>query len=165
MVYVEKFRVKGKTYFKIVHTIRLGNRIIHKRKYIGKTLPSKQRLKQLKSEFLRQLHSQRYKYLSSKDFEEIENKKSEYKKEIKILSALEKEKQLKEFIIRFTYDSSKLAGVAVTLRQTSLILKDGIIPKDIKNLRTIKELENHEKGILAITKYKGKLDIKFIKKF
>jgi len=164
MVYVEKFRVKGKTYFKIVHTIRLGNRIIHKRKYIGKTLPSKQRLKQLKSEFLRQLHSQRYKYLSSKDFEEIENKKSEYKKEIKILSALEKEKQLKEFIIRFTYDSSKLAGVAVTLRQTSLILKDGIIPKDIKNLRTIKELENHEKGILAITKYKGKLDIKFIKK-
>ena len=126
MVYVEKFRVKGKTYFKIVHTIRLGNRIIHKRKYIGKTLPSKQRLKQLKSEFLRQLHSQRYKYLSSKDFEEIENKKSEYKKEIKILSALEKEKQLKEFIIRFTYDSSKLAGVAVTLRQTSLILKDGM---------------------------------------
>ena len=43
-------------------------------------------------------------------------------------------------------------------------MKEGIIPKDIKNLRTVKELENHEKGILAITKYKGTLNIKFIKK-
>ena len=38
------------------------------------------------------------------------------------------------------------------------------MPKDFKNLKTAKELENHEKGIIAITKYKGKLDIKFLKK-
>ena len=164
MVYVEKFKVKGKTYFKLVHAIRKNNKIIHKRKYIGKILPSKERLVQLKAEFLRQLHSNKYKYLSSKDIENIENKKSNYKKELKSLSHLEKEKQLKEFIIRYTYDSSKLAGVPVTLRQTSLILKEGIIPKDIKSLKTVRELENHEKGILAITKYKGKLDIQFIKK-
>lgn len=164
MVYVERYKVKGKAYFKLVHTIRKGKRIVHKRMYIGKKLPSKKRLIQLKTEFLRELNSQKYKYLSSKDIEEIEKRKTDYKIEIKKLSLLEKEKRLKEFIIRFTYDSSKLAGVAVTLRQTSLILKDGIIPKDIKSLRTVKELENHEKGILAITKYKGRLDIKFIKK-
>ena len=164
MVYIEKFKVKGKAYYKLVHTIRKGEKITHKIKYIGKTLPSKGRLAQLKTEFLRELNKQKYKYLSPKEVEDIENKKSSYKKELKSLSSLEKEKRLKEFIIRFTYDSSKLAGVAVTLRQTSLILKEGIIPKDIKSLRTVKELENHEKGILAITKYKGKLDIKFIKK-
>ena len=164
MVYVEKFKVKGKTYFKLVHTIRKGKRVIHKRAYIGKKLPSNERLEYLKKEFLRQMHGNKYKYLSSKDVEEIENKKSSYKKENKRLSPIEKEKQLKEFIIRFTYDSSKLAGVNITLRQTSLILKEGIMPKDIKNLRTVKELENHEKGILMITKYKGKLDMKFIKK-
>jgi len=164
MVYVEKFKVKGRTYFKLVHTVRKGKKITHIIKYIGKILPSKARLEQLKVEFLKQLHSQKYKYLSSKDVEDIENRKIEYRKELKSLSSLEKEKQLKEFSIRFTYDSSKLAGVAVTLRQTYLILKEGIIPKGIKNLRTVRELENHEKGILAITKHKGKLDIKFIKK-
>lgn len=164
MAYVEKFKVKGREYYKLVHTIRKGNKITHKVKYIGKALPSKQRLVQLKSEFLRGLNTQRYKYLSSKDVEDIENKKSNYKKKLRSLSRLEKEKQLKEFIIRFTYDSSKLAGVKVTLRQTSLILKEGIIPKGIKNLRTVKELENHEKGILAITKYKGRLDMNFIRK-
>ncbi len=164
MVYLEKFKVKGKTYFKLVHTIRKGKSLTHKIKYIGKELPPKERLNQLKIEFLRQLHRQKYKYLSSKDVEDIENKKIGYRKELKSLSYMEKEKQLKEFIIRFTYDSSKLAGVPVTLRQTYLILKDGIMPKDIKNLRTVKELENHEKGIIAITKYKGKLDLIFIKK-
>ena len=50
----------------------------------------------------------------------------------------------------------------VTLRQTSLILREGVIPKGFRNLRTAKELENHKKGILAITHYKGKLNIKFI---
>ena len=164
MVNVEKIKVKGKTYYKLAHAVRKGDKITHKSKYIGKSLPSKQRLEYLKREFLKQIHGNKYKYLSSKDVEAIEKAKSDYKNKLKKLSSIEKEKQLKEFIIRFTYDSSKLAGVPVTLRQTSLILKEGVIPKDIKNLRTVKELENHEKGILAITKYKGRLDINFIRK-
>ena len=162
MVYAEKIKVKGKTYFKLVHTIRKGNKVLHKSRYLGKQLPSKARLEQLKAEFLRNLHTG--KYFSEDEIREIEKVKSDYSREIKSLSALEKENRLKEFIIRFTYDSSKLSGVAVTLRQTSLILKEGIIPKDIKNLRTVKELENHEKGIIAITKYKGTLNLNFIKK-
>ena len=164
MVYIEKFKVKGKFYFKLVHTIRKHNKITHKTKYIGKTLPPKRRLEQLKKEFLKELAGQKYKYLSLEDVEKIKHKKKKYQNEIKKLSKLEKEKHLKEFIIRFTYDSSKLAGVNVTLRQTSLILKDGVMPKNIKNLRTVKELENHEKCILAVTTYKGRLDTEFIKK-
>mgnify|MGYP001604736670 CR=1 FL=1 len=164
MVYVEKYKVKGNTYFKLVQTVRKGKRILHRRKYIGKTLPSKERLKRLKAEFLRELNKQRYKHLSSKDVEDIEKAKTDYKSKIKRLSDAEKEKQLKEFMIRFTYDSSKLAGVNITLRQTYLILKEGIIPKGIKSLKTVKEIENHEKGIAAITKYKGSLSINFIKK-
>ena len=164
MVYIEKVRIKGKVYYKLVHTIRKGKKITHKTKYIGKSLPPKARLKQLEEEFLKEIAGQKYRYLSLEDVEKIENRKVECKREIKKLSPLENEKNLKEFMIRFTYDSSKLAGVPITLRQTSLILKEGIIPKNIKNLKDVKELENHEKGFLIITKYKGKLDIKFIKK-
>lgn len=164
MVFKRKVKSKGKEYWILVHSIRKGNKITQKSKYLGKVLPSKQRLEQLKKEFLKELLGQKYKYLSKEDIEKIEKQKVEYRKEIKSLSKLEKEKHLKEFIIRFTYDSSKLSGVPITLRQTSLILKDGIMPKDIKSLRTAKELENHEKGVLVITKYKGSLDLKFIKK-
>lgn len=164
MVFVRQIKSKKQKYWILVYPVRKGKRIIQKSKYIGKTLPPKIRLEQLKKEFLRELTIGRYKFFSAEDIQKIEGRKSGYNKEIKELSNLEREEKLKEFIIRYTYDSSKLSGLDITLRQTSLILKEGIIPKDFKNLRTAKELENHEKGIMAITKYKGKLNLKFMKK-
>src|SRR3989338_8852020 len=107
MVYIEKVKLKGNTYYKLVHAVRKGKKITHKTKYIGKILPPKSRLDQLKTEFLREIKGQRYKYLSSQDVENIEKKKTEYKQEIGKLSHLEREKYLKEFMIRFTYDSNK----------------------------------------------------------
>ena len=115
-------------------------------------------------EFLIELRKGKFRFFSNEDVEKIESKKKKYRQELKRLSFLEKKRKLKEFIIRYTYNSSKLSGIAVTLRQTSLILMEGIIPKGFKSLRTVKELENHEKGIIASTKYKVKFDIKFIKK-
>ncbi len=164
MVFVRQVKSKKKEYWVLIHSIRKGKKIIQKSRYIGKTLPKKARLEQLKKEFLRELSVGRYKFLSVEDIKKIEKKKSEYKKKVERLSPLEKEGRLKEFSIRYTYDSSKLSGLDVTLRQTFLILKKGVMPKGFKSLRTVKELENHEKGIIAITKYKGKLDLKFIKK-
>jgi Fic family protein len=164
MVFTRKITSKRKEYWILVHSIRKGKKTIQKTKYIGKKLPPKTRLEHLKKEFLIELTKQKYKHLSLEDLKKIETKKQEYKKEIKKLSNLEKEKKLKEFIIRFTYDSTKLSGLKITLRQTSLILREGIIPKNFKNLKTAKELENHEMGVLAITKYKGPLNTKFIKK-
>lgn len=164
MVYVEKFAVGENSYYKLVHTLRKGQKITHRTKYLGKNLPGKEELTRLEEEFLNELKEERYEYLSAEDVESIERKKERYNEEIGKLSPLEEEERLKEFIIRFTYDSSKLSGVRVTLRQTSLILREGIMPKGFKNLRTVRELENHEKGILVITKYRGMLDEHFIKK-
>ncbi len=164
MVYVEKINVKGKIYFKLVHTLRKNGKITHKSKYIGKELPSKEKLEKLKKEFLKEINDQKYKYFKSDDVEKIENKKTKYVSEVNNFSPTEKEKHFEEFAIRFTYDSSKLSGVDITLRQTSLILKESLVPEKIKDLKTIKEIENHEKGILAITQYKGTLNSNFIKK-
>ncbi|HDZ61095.1 MAG TPA: hypothetical protein ENH46_05295 [Candidatus Pacearchaeota archaeon] len=164
MASLKKIKVKGNEYWVLAHSVRKGSKIIQKKKYIGKVLPPKARLEQLKKEFLKELTIGRYKFISNKDVEEIEKKKAVHNEELKKMSSSEKKEKLQEFIIRFTYDSSKLAGVDVTLRQTSLILKEGIMPKGFKSLKIAKELENHKEGIIAITKYKGKLDIKFLKK-
>ena len=164
MVFEKKIKVKNKEYWILVHSVRKGKKIIQKNKYIGKNLPPKKRLEQLKKEFLKELSGEKYKFLSKTDIEKIEEKKKKYKQELKKESELEKGKRLSEFMIRYTYDSNKLAGLDITLRQTFLILKEGIIPKNFRNLKIAKELENHEKGFMAITKYKGKFDIKFTKK-
>lgn len=164
MVFKKRIKVGNKEYWVLVHSIRKGKRVTQKKKYIGKTLPPKARLQQLKKEFLRELSGERYRFLSGDDVERIEEMKKKHAQELSKLSLMERKKALEEFMIRYTYDSSKLSGVDVTLRQTFLILKEGIIPRNFKNLRIVKELENHEKGFIAITKYRGKFDMGFIKR-
>ena len=164
MVYVEKFKLKGKDYYRFVHNLRSGDKIIHKTKYLGKEIPSKEKLEKLEKEFLKEIIRKGTKYFSQEELENIENKKESYVKELKKLSSIEKKKKVEEFMIRYTYDSSKLSGVEITLRQTFLILKEGIIPQEFKNLRIAKEIENHEQGFMMITKYKGTFDLNFIKR-
>ena len=164
MVFKKRIKINGREYWILIHSVRNGKKVVQKKKYIGKTLPSNQKLDRMKKEFLREISGNRYKYFSADDVEQIEKKKTIQSFELKRLSQAEREEKLAEFIIRYTYDSSKLSGVDVTLRQTFLILKEGLIPKGFKSMRIVKELENHEKGFMAVTKYKGKLDIKFIKK-
>jgi Fic family protein len=164
MVSVDKKVVNGGVYYRLVHSYREGGKVRHRTKYIGKKLPSKEKLQKLKKEFLAELSAHRFQYISKSDFEKIESKKNKHRSDQKKLTLAERKKQLEEFYIRFTYDSSKLSGVDVTLRQTALVLKDGLIPKDITNLKTVKELENHRKGIAVITKYRGRLDKKFLRK-
>lgn len=164
MAYIEKFRSKGNDYYRLVHNIRINGKVTHKTKYLGKDIPSKEKLKKIEKEFLREITKKGTKYFSQTELEQIELKKEKYAKELKKLSNIERKKKLDEFMIRYTYDSSKLSGVDITLRQTFLILKEGIIPKEFKNLRIAKEIENHEQGFMMITEYKGVFDLKFIKK-
>ncbi len=164
MATLRKIKVSGKEYWVLIHSIRDGGRIKQKKKYIGKTIPPKRELEKIRKEFLEEIKQKGTKYFSCEELEKIEDKKLKYIREIGKLSEGEREKNLEEFMIRYTYDSSKLSGVDVTLRQTFLILHEGIIPKEFKNLRTAKEIENHEEGFMMITKYRGVFDLNFIKK-
>ena len=163
MVHVEKFKSKGRDYYRLVHNVRVGEKITHKTKYLGNKIPSKDELSKIKKMFLVEIGKKHTKYFSQNELKSVEEKKELQSKELERLTNLEREKRLEEFMIRYTYDSSKLSGVDVTLRQTFLILKEGIIPKEFKNLKIAKELENHEKGFLMITKYRGVFDLRFIK--
>jgi len=164
MVTLKKIKVAGQEYWILIHSVREGKKVKQKKKYIGKTLPQKKELEKLKKDFLKEIKKKGTKYYSEENLEKIEKKKQNQNKELRNLTKTEREKKLNEFLIRYTYDSSKLSGLDITLRQTFLILEEGIIPKEFKNLRIAKELENHEKGFLMITKYKGVFNLEFIKK-
>lgn len=164
MVTVEKHLVGGKEYYRLAHSVREGGKVTHKIRYIGSVLPPDGELARLKDEFLREINAQKCRYFSFEDLEKIEKRREEYRQEAECLSLQERKERLDEFIIRFTYDSSKLSGVDVTLRQTSLILKDGIVPKGIKRVETVALLENHRKGIMAITEYRGVLNLPFMRR-
>lgn len=164
MTHVEKFKLKGKEYFRLVHNTKVNGKVVHKTKYLGGELPSKDKLKLIEEEFMKEINKKGTKYFSQEELDNIEAKKRSYTRELKRLSPIEKKNKLEEFMIRYTYDSSKLSGADITLRQTFLILKEGIIPNEFKNLRIAKEIENHEKGFMMITKYKDAFNLRFLKK-
>ena len=64
MVFERKVMSKGNEYWVLIHPIRKGKKIIQKSRYIGKILPPRERLEQLKKEFLIELTESRFKYLS-----------------------------------------------------------------------------------------------------
>ena len=80
MVFIRKI----KDYYMLVHSVRKGNKVTKRTKYLGKSLPSKEKLEQLKDSFLKELSEQRYKYLSSDDIEKIDSKKNKYKQNLEL---------------------------------------------------------------------------------
>ena len=130
-------RKKGKnTYYYLQHSIRKGNKVITKEKYIGKEIPKN--IKEIEENLEREYKKELYK--------KLEKIKKSFQKEWKRYpeSILEKEKQ--EIAIAFTYNTNAIEGSTITLEETREIIKEGIAPN--KPLRDIKETEAHCKVFL-----------------
>jgi PAS domain S-box-containing protein len=61
MVHVEKIKVKGNVYYKLVHSIRKGGKVKSKSKYLGKVLPPPKTLEKLKKKFYQEVLQHRLK--------------------------------------------------------------------------------------------------------
>ena len=94
MVTTKKIKVKGNDHWMLIHSVRVGKKIVQKKKYIGKTLPSKARLEYMKKEFLANLNGRKYSFLSGEDVKKIEEKKEEYENELTKMSSVEKKNKL-----------------------------------------------------------------------
>ncbi|MDP3105174.1 MAG: Fic family protein [Candidatus Methanoperedens sp.] len=133
MVAIRKKIVGKYAYYYLEHSFREGGKVEKREKYIGKTVP--ENIEELKQEFFSQIY--RYKWLDL--FDKIKDQYSAQEKKIP-LSA--KEKETENFMIRFTYDTNRIEGSKLTLRDTSLLLEKGITP-DSKPLHDVKETEAH----------------------
>ncbi len=101
--------------------------------------------------------------LTKEDVKKINNVKERYNKKFKKLSKSIREKFVKSFLIKFTYNTNRIEGSTLTLKETSLILKDKIAPKGAST-KEVKEAENHEKAFDFMYDYNGDIDLKFILK-
>jgi len=60
------------------------------------------------------------------------------------------EKNLLDFSIKFTYNSNKIEGNTLNLRESYLLLKDEISPR--RAIKDIKEIQDHQKLFLELVK-------------
>lgn len=152
MVSIKKKLIGKQTYYYLEHTFRHKGKIRKKEKYLGKKIP--ENVEEVKKDFLLEIYKERWYPL----FDRI---KRNYYKELSSMPKTAKEKEIKNFSITFTYDTNRIEGSKLTLRETADLLEKGVTPK-AKPLDDIKEAEAHEKVFYDILDYKRDLSLQII---
>ena len=178
VVYTEIQKKGKKEYYYLVHTIRLDRGYKKIRVFLGSDL-RKEKLQELIDkkkpliDFKIKLYQDTKKesfelkidfskdILSKKQIESINNLKKSYQQKIKLSDKDILKKVRESFLIKFTYNTNSAEGNTISLKETELILKKGIVPKS-HSLREVHEIENTIKAYEFIENYSGELDNKFI---
>ena len=136
MVYLERIERKGKTYFYITKNFRVSSKKWKKiRIYVGNKPPSKKQTTQAIAEIEADAVKKgiikpvsQHKYLNDIETEKLQDLKKVYDKWYGKLNTDQIKKYEEEFIVRFTYNTNAIEGNRLSLRETSMILTENIIP-------------------------------------
>jgi Fic family protein len=146
-------KIKDKqTYYYLAHSIRHNSKVIKKEKYLGKTIPNN--IEEIKKKFIYEIYKERWYPLLNKI-------KNNYIKELSKTPSLIRKKELDSFLIKFTYDSQKIEGSKLTLRETFNLLEKGITPPN-KPIEDVKEAEAHKKVFYEMLNYKKDLSLQIV---
>jgi Fic family protein len=152
MVMLVKRTVKGTAYYYLEHTIRVGGKVTRKSKYLGKAVPDD--IKKLEKDFLLELKRERW-------FEDFDSIRRNYAAETRATPPSSREKLLREFSVRFTYDTQRIEGSTLSLRQTSQLLEEGATPGG-KPVADVKEAEAHQRVFLGMQGEKRDLSLRLV---
>lgn len=147
MANIRKRKVGEEAYYYLEHSVRKGRKVEKKELYLGKEIPKN--IEEIKKKFLFDAYG---KEMLAK-FDEI---RKNYAKEQERMPISAKEEENKNFMIRFTYDTNKIEGSKITLRETANILEKHIPPGG-KPLRDIKETEAHAKVFYEMLAHKKEI--------
>lgn len=135
MVRIAKRRLKGRTYYYLEHTSRGKDTRVTKKRYLGSELPKN--VDDIKKSFLSELDQERW-------FDDFERIKQGYNSELKSTPKSAREKALREFSVRFTYNTQRIEGSTLTLRETAELIEHQTSPSG-KPIEDAKEAEAHDK--------------------
>lgn len=152
MVSIVKKKVKGREYFYLMHSMREGKKVRKIEKYLGKTIPKN--IEELKKSLIFNIYKEKW----FKTFDKI---KERYIRERKIMPVSAREKEIESFTIKFTYNTQRIEGSKLTLKETANLLEKGISPKE-KPIRDIKEAEAHRNLFYEVLRYKKDLSLQII---
>ncbi len=147
MVRVARKRLKGKLYYYLEHTVRDDGRRTTRSKYLGVELPED--LEASKRRFEHELNKEKW----FGDFEEI---RRNYNLELRTMPGSTREKAFREFSVRFTYDTQRIEGSTLTLRETSDLLERKVSPGG-KPTGDAKEAEAHNVIFREMLRLRGGL--------
>ncbi len=174
MVSIKERTIKGKKYLYVATSVSYKSRRKQFEKYIGPKNMNKAkkarriefyaRLLSFKSEFYRIIlitKSTKLKYLPQNYAFFLAMISTQYEDWLSSFYPSELEKYRQEFDVRYVHHTTAIEGNTISLRETGLILVDGIAPKS-KRLREIHEIENYLNVLDYVRTYNKNLDLNFI---
>ncbi len=152
MVTIRKKTINRKHYFYLEHSFKVGRKVKKKELYLGKQIPNN--IEKIKADFLQDIYKDKW-------FKKLDAIKRNFSKEFGDMPSLARRKYIENFMIKFTYNSNRIEGSKITLKETAGLLEDGVSPKN-KPLKDIKETEAHKKVFYHMLNYKKDLDMDII---
>ena len=145
---IKKKQVGNQIYYYLEHSFRKDGKVHKKEVYLGKEIPKG--IEEIKKKFIFDVYKEKW-------FEIFEKINKGYSKEEKSMPKSAKEKEIENFMIKFTYNTQRIEGSKLSLKDTANLLERGITPKE-KPVRDIKEAENHKKVFYEMLGYKKELN-------
>ena len=149
MTTIIKKTIKGKQYYYLAHTFTKGKKTDKRELYLGKEIPAN--VEKIKQIFFYNLFKERF-------FGVLGQIKKNFAREFMEMPPTAKEDYLNYFMIKFTYDSNRIEGSTLTLKETADILEKGLSPAN-KPITDIKESEAHKKTFYAMVNHKKDLSL------
>ncbi|MEW5937127.1 MAG: Fic family protein [Candidatus Thermoplasmatota archaeon] len=140
MVALRERKRGGRSYFYLEHSARVGGRVVKREKYLGRSIPDD--LEKVKRAFAEEIYRERW-------LAELDVIKAGYDMHKKRLPTSAAEKELASFAVVFTYNTNRIEGSKLTLRETAHLLERSITPS-AKPLRDIKEAEAHRDAFMEM---------------
>jgi len=155
MVSIILKNIDGKNYYYLIYSFREDGKVKQIQKILGRELPDN--LDAIKEEFICEVVSKRF-------LPFIDKFQTKYIARIKKIPDLLKDKEFRQFGIRFTYSSGKIEGSTLSLRDVALVVNEKEITIN-KPTNDINEAQFHMKCYEDMIQTKEKLSMKLIQKW
>ena len=147
-----KREIKGKKYYYLQHSYRIKDKVEVACKYLGPVIPDN--IDQIKAELMESIDRKKW-------FMDLDKVKKSFSKEFKSMPKAAEDKYFDNFSIKFTYNTNRIEGSTLTLKETARLLEDGITPKN-KPLKDVKEAEAHKLVFEKLLKERGDLNLRLV---
>ena len=140
MAAVRKRTLRGRTYYYLEHTVRVAGKVRKKELYLGTRLP--RNLEVRKRAFLAEVYRERW-------HPTLERIRESYARDLRTTPPSGVERGREALAVRFTYNTQRIEGSTLTLRETADLLERGITPAG-RPLRDVQEAEAHRAVFLSL---------------
>jgi len=143
------------TYYYLKHTIRRDNK--QKVIYLGKKLPNKKELEKMKNKLLFDFYREEW-------YPKLDSILRGHSKEMKTRPRSLKDKDMQQFAVNFIYHSQRIEGSTLTLRDTQMLLEEGLTPPNRPDT-DVREAQAHRDIFFKMICYKSDLSLDVVSKW